>query len=352
MLNENDIKELQNQIQSLKNDVETLKKEKDDLFYKLRYHQHSGKEDSDILKEASLWLKRGKAYAVDCGAFTAFHKENENLYRGFICVGNEISSNLDIENNRTKNLQVNFELQPDGEPLLNNSRSFIYSLSDAIVLEGEQAIKSVASGQTIFSNNKWDLGDDNSKKGYCLVLRLTNGNDYASTIASNTKISLTLDSAIPASGDVYESIICKTTYLGSSIAPFRRIYTSPGENGGVRFGWGTTGNGQNGLIFMDTDGSLKYKKPDGSYISLGGSSYTFGYTIIQFNPTDTLKTATVPTGSVPVGWYIPQNGTYGTPPVSWVYIWVNGTTLNCQLSSAPGTNNYIAIRINYYYPTS
>ena len=63
---------------------------------------------------------------------------------------------------------------------------------------------------------------------------------------------------------------------------------------------------------------------------------------ITITGTSTSGTATVTSGSVPIGYFLTA---FTTPAASYVQLVVSGTTLTVTLSAAPGASNSITIRV-------
>ena len=81
-------------------------------------------------------------------------------------------------------------------------------------------------------------------------------------IVSNTKNEITLSNTTSASGPT--CFVFNTIYLGSADYPWRRAYVSEGSGAGIRFGYGPTGEGSNGLLYMNSNGNLIWRNKSGS----------------------------------------------------------------------------------------
>jgi hypothetical protein len=333
------------QIQQLQIQIDTLNKELVDIKKRLSEHQHSGFDGSSKILESSVVVKNGKAIGSGCTELVGYQSIplglNTPVYTSYLLTGPEGPDVAESLNTSTKDCEIVTQY-------INGATTFIFPLQDAVGVDCSTKNIYVSQGQTIFSDSSLDLGEDNSKIGYYLFLRRYPINpddttDFAYPIASNTKNSVTLQTPITFSGKIQAYAISAYPILGSSLGQFKKIYTLDG----VRFGPGQSGNGQNGLLFMDTDGSLKYKKPDNTTVSLGGYSYTTY--ALTFSGSTTTASVTVPSGAKITGYWVPQNGWLGTPANSWVQLYISGTTLYGVLSTAPGTNNYITIYVGILY---
>jgi len=73
-----------------------------------------------------------------------------------------------------------------------------------------------------------------------------------------------------------------------------------------------------------------------------GGSISIGTGDITITGTNTSGTASVSSGSIPIGYFLTA---FTTPAASYVQLVVSGTTLTATLSVAPGAGNSISIRI-------
>jgi len=97
------------------------------------------------------------------------------------------------------------------------------------------------------------------------VVKITNSRglfEDALEIVSNTKNEITLSNTTSASGPT--CFVFNTVYLGSADFPWRRAYLSEGSGAGIRFGYGPTGGGSNGLLYMNDGGNLIWRDKGGS----------------------------------------------------------------------------------------
>lgn len=76
--------------------------------------------------------------------------------------------------------------------------------------------------------------------------------------------------------------------------------------------------------------------------TIGKTELKYETATLVFGATDTVKTATITTGSIIFGWYA---SAYTTPANSWLKLEISGTTLTGTLTVAPGTSNSLTITI-------
>ena len=90
---------------------------------------------------------------------------------------------------------------------------------------------------------------------------------------------------------------------------------------------------------LATDAVSKTKVSDDA---VGGNEWDYEVANITITDASTSGTASVTSGSVPVGYYLTA---FTTPTASYVQLVVSGTTLTATLSAAPGAGNSVSIRI-------
>lgn len=83
------------------------------------------------------------------------------------------------------------------------------------------------------------------------------------TIASNTATVITISGTWLNSTASGKFLIYRPVGLGDQTVNFRILYLGEGTSAGVRLGVGATGNGQNGLLYMDATGDLYWRDKGG-----------------------------------------------------------------------------------------
>lgn len=91
-------------------------------------------------------------------------------------------------------------------------------------------------------------------------------------IASNTATVITINGTWLATTTNGTLFIFTTVYLGIFNTPFQTLYIQEGATGGIRFGVGPTGGGQNGLLYMDAAGDLYWRNKAGTSFKLDFSA--------------------------------------------------------------------------------
>lgn len=87
-------------------------------------------------------------------------------------------------------------------------------------------------------------------------------------ITSNTTNTITFSGTITADVENAYFFIFQAMYLGAGSIPWRRIYVVEGTGGGYRFGTGATGDGNNGLLYMDSAGDLYWRNKANTAVKL------------------------------------------------------------------------------------
>lgn len=248
------------QIEQLQNQIAELQRKINEYEKVLREHQHNGFDGSVKIVNSHILLKDGYVLASGPGHILGIKSPAQGIDELIIGCGPE-GMEEGVVGTKTRNMQMNFQYSP--------GLCAIMGMAEPIMLS---APFSVYNGQTSLTTSV-DLGADNSRVGQYLVIRkktTTVGEitDYGYQIIANTKNTITFTPAIQFSGEVEAALIYKPVFFGGSVFQWQRLYTLEGTSGGIRFGPGQTGNGQNGLLYMDTDGSLKYRKPNGTVVTI------------------------------------------------------------------------------------
>jgi len=256
------IEELSSQLEFCTEQIANLQDKVQEQERIIREHQHTGKDDSFRITDADIVLKDGHAILSGPGGFVGDNGLIDTGVRRLHIACGPTGISEGTLGQESKNMQLTFEHQ-DYQGGLN----FIYGLSNAV---SNTCSITVSSTQTTFTDTATDFGADDSRVGQYLFVKreklsVSGYTGYGYVITANTKHSLTISSAFGFDGKITFFLVYKPVYFGSSITQFKKIYTLDG----LRFGPGASYNGQNGLLYMDTDGSLKYREPDGDVVSVG-----------------------------------------------------------------------------------
>lgn len=272
----NNNEELLQRIEKLENELSETKKENLDFSKTFREHQHSKKDDSSRIREGNISLKNG-GYFTTCGneigggaVFLGINQKSEgvSINEASIVTGEGI-----YKYDTLYSTGEAFGESPFASVILLKQKlssgqysddAFLYAFNDAYLITPTSL--NISSGSTTISYNTFNFGNKNLS-GYVLTLKI-NGIDYGFIITSNTSNSITFTPAINVSGTITHIFIYKPVYLGSTFGTFKRLLVQEG----VRFGLGMTGNGQNGLLYMNSSGNLVFRNPLGTENMLGGGT--------------------------------------------------------------------------------
>jgi len=140
-------------------------------------------------------------------------------------------------------------------------------------------------------------------------------------IASNTASVITITGTWLASTSGGSFFIYQPVFFGSADTIYQRFYTEEDTGGGIRFGRGTTGGGQNGLLYMDSVGDL-YWRDKGNRVGSSTTQFditnpagtTFRYTYDGTGTDPVINATTFPIGSSVVvsaqNFNVANNGTF------------------------------------------
>lgn len=254
-MNPND--ESTKKIEDLNRKMEELQRKLDEVDRIVRTHTHSGNDGSDYVYNNNTQLKPGQQIAV--GRITLTEASNilsdPTRMAGGIVMGDDNNAS-----DGSNNAQVVLDFNPT-----NDTTNFTGSCSPIFV--GSDGL--IVSGGSTMTTNAYKFRD-NSLAGLIIsVTDPTTGDSEGFEILSNTQNTVTVDGSwsmtLPSNGGYF---IQTPVYLGFSLTPWRRIYAMEGTTGGLRFGLGTTNNGQNGMLYMNSAGDLFWRDKGGTSTQL------------------------------------------------------------------------------------
>jgi hypothetical protein len=254
--------ELQNRIEELESKLEqkdkeflTFKKEYEEFKTKYTDHNHTGKDGTGIIR-SSIDLKAGEPVFFNGGAIETVYLDGTE-FLGLI-VGNDREDQNDSDNTQ-------FIIQH--QPLTNGTtnQSFIYGDRKP---RFQGSFASITSGGTTMRTNEFTFELDELVGAYIIVYRSASEFDVFQ-ISSNTGNTVTITGGTwSTSVSPAKWVIFVPVYLGAAEIPWRRLYTTEGVAGGIRFGVGHTAGGQNGMLYMDAVGDLYWRNKAGSSTKL------------------------------------------------------------------------------------
>ena len=168
----------------------------------------------------------------------------------------------------TKNLQFNLFHQPQNAA----NQSFITAFRPPIFGTPQNTTISTTLGGNTVTVSGYGFVVDELAGGLINIFDSSGTFIESQTIASNTASVITITGtwlATTAGGTFY---IYQPVFLGSADTIWQRFYTQEGTGGGIRFGVGTTGGGQNGLLYMDATGNIYWRDKANAATKLNGQT--------------------------------------------------------------------------------
>lgn len=263
---QNSIQQLTEQVSKISGDFDTLNKNYNNLKTLFEHHAHSGSDSTMKLKYGLEIQQSEISYFGNGGILQINNPATPTVDTFFIASGKD--RGLPAGNAQST---INSTIQLQNQ----TNDSFFYGVGH----EWTNAnITVTAAGATLTDATfNWTV---NALAGMYVNI-LTSDSLLVETqkIASNTASVITITGtwANTTSGAIYE--VFTPCYLGSAQHPWRRVYTGEGTGEGIRFGYGVTNGGQNGLLYMDATGDIYWRDKASIATKLnngggGGSSIT------------------------------------------------------------------------------
>lgn len=274
---ENTIQQLTEQVGKISGNFETLNKNYNNLKALFEHHAHSG-ADSTLKIKYGLDIQQSEvSYFGNGGILEVNDPALPTIDTFFIASGKDRglpAGNTQSTGNSTIQLQNQ------------TTDSFFYGVGHSWQ---NSPFTVTAGGNTLTDATfSWTV---NALAGmYVNIFTAARVLVETQKVASNTASVITIVGTWinTTTGGMYE--VFTPCYLGAAQHPWRRVYTGEGTGEGIRFGYGTTNGGQNGLAYMDATGDLYWRDKAGTSTKLnsGGSSasarsYGSGVTTIANN---------------------------------------------------------------------
>lgn len=250
------IRELENKLDSSIKLNKDLENKLNELSEILRKHEHSGSDGSSQIFTNPIILNDNVRFQT---GLTSIDSKTSKLGGGneysvtSITTGEDSNSNGIVDKLKsTTQLTIQHSHIDD--------TSFVYIFRNPYY-DGKC---NITSGLSEIIQNKFIFELDELKDSF-ITIKITSSTFNTYKILSNTNNTITVSGTLPTTISDTNFAIFKPVYLGSGTFPFRRIYTLGDTDGGIRFGNGTTGNGQNGLLFLnESTGRLQFRRPNGT----------------------------------------------------------------------------------------
>jgi len=260
------IEEQGRKIDELSQQLATLTTQVQELLRSYTNHKHEGPQnDGSLLLQRSIDLIAGQTVGAGGVAgmtgITDVRTVNGRIIsdRTVTLIGSGRDSNASDGLNNSQ-LQLEHQYNTDAT----SKQTFFYGLrSPFYVGAGDVTSGGTTMRQTTF---KWKT---NELSNAYIAINSPDGSSFSGfQIASNTEDTLTITGGTWAfSGQNIGFTIFMPIYSGSATYPWRRLYTGDTSGGGIRFGYGNTGGGQNGLLYSDGQ-NLHYRRPNGTIETL------------------------------------------------------------------------------------
>lgn len=264
---EQDDKETIAQLQSQVADLTTKINEITDT---LKEHKHSGSDGSEVIDQSleirspnSIKLGYGEvgSYIVNPGVSLDSATAGGEAFQTSISVGKDIGD-LYSTGNAQLSLIHYAKDTTTYYSYLTGARPPYYVSPESIT---------ITNGGNTLTSTKFSWTTNELAGAYVNIIHATTGAIETRTIASNTSTIITISGTWTSATASYYYIIWRPMYLGWSTTPWKRLYVDESNNGGIRFGVGSTGNGQNGLLYMDSTGDLYWRDKASTATKLNGA---------------------------------------------------------------------------------
>lgn len=245
--------------------VQQLQQELQQFKQLFAVHQHDDIDGTNHLRK-NIILDQNQGMCVGVGSMLgqAFFAQSAAPRYIFTISDGEDNGTPPTYNNKSINAQFDITHQP----LDVNKVSWIEGVRPPLYKSIDNKRISVTSGGNTVTIDDWTFATD-ELTGALINIYDSNGVFQESQqIASNTAHVVTIVGTwINTTNDGF-FIIYVPMYVGISEVIWQRVYVQEGTPGGVRFGMGTTGGGQNGLLYMDAVGDLYWRDKAGVSVKL------------------------------------------------------------------------------------
>lgn len=248
---EDEVASLRGQLESNRKDFEKRLSEMESL---LKNHQHD-EADGTVRLRRTISLLPGNGFDIGgVATFSGSSEKTSSSERTLAIIATGIDENA---NDGVGNSQIYMEHQQSTDA---TTRQTFFQGIRAPLFNGTKA--RVKTGETTLSQKEFKWQTNELDGAFISVGSPASFECYE--IASNTERTLTVTGGTWGFSDTDASYtIFMPIYFGSANFPWRRLYTMDTSSGGIRFGFGPTAGGQNGLLYSDGQ-TLKYRRPNGT----------------------------------------------------------------------------------------
>lgn len=255
---EQEIEQLNNEVKRLQKIIEDISSSVNTLNGKVNTHQHLGIDGTEQLNN-SLKLKDESFITIGGSGIAA--RTNDNVKYFYISAGFDKNQGFSTT---TENTQLNIEHQEATTGSTN--QTFFYGFRPPVYTTN--GVVSITSGTATLTDSTKSWDTDELAGAYVNIYDSNNTLKDVRVISSNTSTQITVSTNWTFTDASSKYIVFVPVYLGSADYPWRRVYTGEGAGEGVRFGYGATNAGQNGMLYMDAAGDLYWRNKSGTSTKL------------------------------------------------------------------------------------
>lgn len=252
---QNQIQQLTEQVQKISNDYNNLSKNYDNLEILFKHHAHSG-YDSTMKLKYGLEIQQSEISYFGNGGILQLNVPSKPTQDTFYIASGKDRGLPAGNAQSTGNSTIQLQNQ--------TTDSFFYGVGHSWQ---NSPFTVTAAGNTLTDATfNWTV---NALTGmYVNIFTSVGVLVETQKVASNTASMITITGTWinTTTGGMYE--VFTPCYLGAAQHPWRRVYTGEGTGEGIRFGYGVTTGGQNGLLYMDATGDLYWRNKSGTSTKL------------------------------------------------------------------------------------
>jgi hypothetical protein len=263
----NKLAELEQKFSNRESLISNMQNEISNLKIVLEKHQHTDTDGTEKLRRGSeVLVESGAIGYIGNGGVAQISSETQDTL--IVSSGRDKSQSAAGTPQKTPNTVIQIHNQ--------ETSGFISSYTG---MAYQNNGKSVTSGNSTITDSFFNWGTNDLATYYINIYNSSGVYQFTRRIASNTSSTITITGTWPSSVSNCIYTVFMPVYFGEAAFPYRRIYTGEGDSEGIRFGYGITNAGENGLLYMDSAGSLYWRNKAGSSTlvsaTAGGATGTF-----------------------------------------------------------------------------
>jgi hypothetical protein len=242
-------------------EISSLRKELSDLQNKITEHSHDGVSSKRV--SGGIRSNSDEFHHLGSGGLSSAYIDGDTEIL-IMYAGSDETNNLytpKVSPQRDKNTFLYLRSETTG-----TAPSRLYAT-------GVPTLASSTKVSVTSSSTSIDISSLNAKENelidcHILFVNVSDPNKFIlRRVTANTNKVATIAQSVGVTGN-YNIAIFKGVLIGDTQIPFRRLNIMSEDFGGIRFGGGATGDGQNGLLYMTSAGVLAFRKPNGTVVNL------------------------------------------------------------------------------------